>query len=182
MKYCTQCNRQFTEVWLSFCPDDGTPLVHELTPPRDPNWDPNIRPPKVETPSEQETQWLPREPPVPGGWVAPDERPPMSPGVWQPPPPPYRPPINKQASQGLAMASMIVGIVGLVAAGCFGPLPGIAALIMGLVALSQIKREPDKYGGKPFAIAGVAIGSVTIAFYLLLLLWFLLGIGLGGFG
>ena len=44
MKYCSQCNRQFTEVWLSFCPDDGTPLVHELTPPRDPNWDPHIRP------------------------------------------------------------------------------------------------------------------------------------------
>jgi len=182
MKYCTQCNRQFTEVWLSFCPDDGTPLVHELTPPRDPNWDPNIRQPKVETPSEQETQWLPREPPMPGGWVAPDERPPMSPGVWQPPPAPYRPPNNKQANQGLAMASMIVAIVGLVAGGCLGPLPGIVALIMGLVALSQIKREPDKYGGKPFAIAGVVIGSVSIAFYLLLFLWFLLGIGLGGFG
>ena len=63
-----------------------------------------------------------------------------------------------------------------------GPLPGIVALIMGLVALSQIKREPDKYGGKPFAIAGVVIGSVSIAFYLLLFLWFLLGIGRGGFG
>ena len=178
MKYCTQCNRQFTEVWLSFCPDDGTPLVHELTPPRDPNWDPNIRQPKVETPSEQETQWLPREPPLPGGWVAPDERPPMSPGVWQPPPPPYSPTFNKQLSQGLAMASMITGIVGLVAGGCLGPLPGIAALIMGLVALSQIKREPDKYGGKPFAIAGVVIGSVSLVFYLLLFLWFLSG----GFG
>ena len=119
---------------------------------------------------------------MPGGWIAPDERPPMSPGAWQPPPPPYSPAINKQASQGLAMASMIVAIVGVVSAGCFGPLPGIAALIMGLVALSQIKREPDKYGGKPLAIAGVAIGAVSVAFYLLLLLWFLFGIGLGAFG
>lgn len=177
MKYCPQCNRQFTEVWLSFCPDDGTPLVHELTPPRDPNWDPTIRP--VETPSEQETQWLPREPPVPGGWVAPDERPPMSPGVWQPPPAPYRPPINNKPSQGLAMASMIVAIVGLVMGGCFGPLPGIAALIMGLVALSQIKKEPDKYAGKPFATAGVVIGAISVAFYLVLFLWFLLAIGFG---
>lgn len=179
MKYCPQCNRQYNEVWLSFCPDDGTPLVHELTPSRDPNWDPNIRPPKVETASEQETQWLPREPPVPGGWVAPDERPPMNPGVWQPPPPPYRPPGNKQLSQGLAMASMITGIVGLLAGGCFGPLPGVAALIMGLVALSQIKKDPEKFGGKPFAIAGVAIGAVSIAFYVMLFLWFLLSIGFG---
>ena len=179
MKYCPQCNRQFTEVWLSFCPDDGTPLVHELTPSRDPNWDPNIRPSKVETPSEQETQWLPREPPMPGGWVAPDERPPMSPGAWTPPPPPYRPPINKQPSQGLALASMITGIAGLLLGGCLGPLPGIAAVIMGLVAQSQIKREPDKYGGKPFATAGVVIGGVSIAFYGLLLLFFILSRAFG---
>src|SRR5215510_9138884 len=105
MKYCPQCKKQYSEAWLSFCSDDGTPLIHELAPSRDPNWDPNIREPKVETPLEQETQWLPREPPVPGGWIAPDERPPMSPGAWTPPPPPYRPPVT-QRNQGLAMASM----------------------------------------------------------------------------
>ena len=108
MKYCPQCNKQFTEVWLSFCPDDGTPLVHELTPSQDPNWDPNIREPKVETPSEQETQWLPRDVPLPGAWVAPDERPPMSPGVWQPPPAPYRPPIINTAALSIRCALMSV--------------------------------------------------------------------------
>ena len=178
MKYCPQCKRQFTEPWLSFCSDDGTPLIQELTPSRDPNWDPNIREPKVETPPEQETQWLPREPPLPGGWIAPDERPPMSPGPWQPPPPPYRPPLRKQ-SQGLALASMITGIAGFVLGICLGPLPGIAALVMGLIALSQIKREPDKYGGKPFAIAGVIIGSVHVAFYVILFLFYLLGLVFG---
>ena len=50
---------------------------------------------------------------------------------------------------------------------------------MGLVALSQIKREPDKYGGKPLATAGVIIGSVSILFYLVLLLWFLLALAFG---
>ena len=174
MKYCPQCKRQFTEPWLSFCSDDGTPLIQELTPSRDPNWDPNIREPKVKTPSEQETQWLPREPPMPGGWIAPDERPPMSPGPWQPPSPPYRPPV-RQLSQGLAMASMITAIAGLVMAVCLGPLPGIVAVILGLVALSNIKKEPDKFGGRPFAIAGVVIGSVNIAFYLILFLFWILG-------
>ena len=178
MKYCPQCNKQFTEPWLSFCSDDGTPLIQDLTPPRDPNWDPNIRPPKVETPSEQKTEWLPRQPPMPGGWVAPDERPPMSPGPWQPPPPPYQARVV-QPSQSLALASMIIGIAGIVLAGCLGPVPGIAALIMGLVALSQIKKMPDKVGGKPFATAGVIIGAITVAFYLLVLLWFVLSLVFG---
>src|ERR1044072_7492678 len=178
MKYCPQCKRQFTEAWLSFCSDDGTPLIEELAPAKDPNWDPQIREPQVKTQSEQETQWLPRQP-APGGWIAPDERPPMSPGAWTPPPAPYSPPFNKQTSQGLAIASMITAIAGVVTAGCLGPLPGIVALIMGLVALSQIKREPDKYGGKPFATAGVIIGAISVAFYVLLLLFVILSRGFG---
>ena len=173
MKYCPQCTRQFTEPWLSFCSDDGTPLIEELQPARDPNWDPKIREPKVDTRSEQETQWLPRQPPVPGAWVAPDERPPMKPGPWQPPPAPY---VNRitPPSQGLALASMIVGILGLAAGGCLGPIPGIVALVMGLTALSQIKKTPDKVSGKPFATAGVIIGAISTVFYMLLVIWFIL--------
>jgi hypothetical protein len=172
MKYCPQCKRQYSESWLAFCADDGTPLIEDLSPPLDPNWDPKIREPKVDTASEQETQWLPRQPPMPGGWVAPDERPPMSPGPWQPPPPPLRP--KQQPSQGLALASMITGILGILTGGCFGPIPGVIALVLGFTALSQIKKSPDKVGGKPFATAGVIIGAISVAFYTLLLLWFLL--------
>ena len=173
MKYCPQCKKQFTESWLSFCSDDGTPLIQELSPPADPNWDPIIREPQVKPPSEQETQWLPREPLAPGGWIAPDERPPLAPGAWQPPPPPYQPP-RQQQSQGLALASMIVGIVGFLMGGCFGPIPGIVALVLGLTALSQIKKSPDQVGGKPYAMAGVIVGAISIVFYLLLIIWFLL--------
>lgn len=180
MKYCPVCKRRFDEPWLSFCSDDGTPLIQELTPPPDPNWDPRIRDPKVKTPDEQETKWLPREPreplepPVPGGWIAPDERPPMSPGAWQPPPPPSPYQSTTQPSQALALASMLTGIAGFVLAGCFGPIPAIVAVVLGLVALSQIKKSPEKYTGKPFAIAGVIIGAIIIAFYVLFFLWLLL--------
>jgi hypothetical protein len=69
---------------------------------------------------------------------------------------------------------MIVGIAGLVLGGCLGPIPGIVALAMGLTALSQIKKSPDQVSGKPYATAGVIIGAISTAFYLLLLLWFLL--------
>ena len=176
MKYCPQCKKQFEEAWLSFCSDDGTPLIHELTPSLDPNWDPNIRETTFDSPSEKETKWLPRQPPMPGGWIAPDERPPLSPGVWQSPPPPAP---TMPPAQGLAVASMITGIAGMVLGGCFGPLPGIAALIMGWVALSQHKKMPEKFGGKPYATAGVITGAISTAFYLLLFLWFILSLRFG---
>jgi len=150
-------------------------LIEELSPPVDPNWNPVIREPRVDTRSEQETQWLPRQPPMPGGWVAPDERPPMTP-VWQPPPPPLRP--IAKPSQGLAVASMVTGILGLVL-GCFGPLPGIAAIVLGAMALSQIKKSPQTTGGKPLAITGLVTGGLTLVFYGLLFIWMILA---GAFG
>jgi hypothetical protein len=184
MKYCPQCNRQYTEPWLTFCSDDGAMLIEELTPPLDPNWNPIIREPEYKPPpSEQQTQWLPREEPMSGGWVAPDERPPrwapMPPAwqapqpspAWQPPPAPLQP--VKQKSQGLALASMLTGLVGL-AAGCIGPLPAVAAVVLGLIALQQIKKSPEKVGGKPMAIVGLVSGGLIIFFYGLLMLWFLL--------
>ena len=176
MKYCPVCKRQFDEAWLSFCSDDGTPLIQELTPPADPNWDPRIRDLKVKTQDEQETQWLPREPPLPGGWIAPDERPPMKPGPWSPPPPPapVYVPIRTQKSQGLALASMITGILGLFMFGCFFPVPGVVAFVLGLVALSQIKKSPEKFGGKPYATAGVIMGGISLLFMIAMFLWIIL--------
>ncbi len=215
MKFCPQCNRQYDEPWISFCSDDGTMLIEQLSPPADPNFDPRIRGPKVESGSEQETQWrseqetqwLPREPsaprepapyepPAPRAWVPPDERPPLRPPASQPPPAPWQTPVaappapwqppppplvrpNKQPAQGLAVASMIVAIVGLLAGSCFGPVPAIVALILGLVALQQIKKSPDKNTGKPYAVAGIVISSLTIAFYVLVLIWFLLTLVFG---
>ena len=37
------------------------------------------------------------------------------------------------------------------------------------MALNQIKTEPDRYGGKSQAIAGIVLGSIAIAFALILL-------------
>jgi hypothetical protein len=171
MKYCPQCRKEYTETWITFCSDDGSILIEQFSPPGDPNWDPQIRTP-TQSPSEQPTQWMPRPSTTPGGWVAPDERPPMRPAVgWQPPPAPM---VSRQQSpsQGLAIASMITGILGLfMGFFCLGPIPGIVALILGLVSLSQIKKLPDKVSGKPFAIVGVVAGSLSLVFYGVLFLW-----------
>jgi hypothetical protein len=176
MKYCPQCNRQYTETWITLSSDDASLLIEELSPPVDPNWDPVIREPKVTTASEQETQWLPQDPPMPPAWVAPDERPPMMSPVWQPPPPPPRP--RAQQSSTLAVASMVTGILGLVM-GCLGPIPGIAAVVLGWMALQQIKKSPWTTSGKPMAIIGLVTGGLTVAIYGLFILWMILMAVLG---
>ena len=54
---------------------------------------------------------------------------------------------------------MVVGIGSLI---CLGPVLGAVAIILGAVALSQIKKNPDKVGGKPFAVTGVVTGSISV--------------------
>jgi hypothetical protein len=49
------------------------------------------------------------------------------------------------------------------------------------MALSHINRSPETNGGKPLAIVGIVTGSLTIIFYGLLLLWFLLAGAFGSF-
>lgn len=73
---------------------------------------------------------------------------------------------------------MVTGILGLVL-GCLGPLPGVAAVVLGWMALSQIKNSPQTTGGKPLAIVGIVTGSLTIVFYGLLVVLFVLGGALG---
>ncbi len=68
---------------------------------------------------------------------------------------------------------MITGIIGLVL-GCFGPIPGLVAVITGWMALSQIKKNPYTTGGKPMAIIGLVTGGLTVAMNALFLLWIIL--------
>jgi hypothetical protein len=177
MKYCPQCNRRFSEVWLTFCTDDGSLLREELSPPADPNWDPRIRERKFDDPSEHPTQWLPRDPPPASGWMAPDERAPIA-RPWQPPPPPPQPP-SRPAPPGLAVASFAIGIVGIVIGlVCAVPIPGILAVILGIVALVQMRSAPNSTG-RGLAVAGIVMGSINLAFLLFWFLWMLLSLGLG---
>jgi hypothetical protein len=61
---------------------------------------------------------------------------------------------------------MVVGVLSLFfGMFCLGPIPGIAALILGLVALSQIKKAPDRNTGKPLALVGVVTGSLSVLIF-----------------
>ena len=76
------------------------------------------------------------------------------------PTPPGMPPLPGDPSKGLAIASLVMGIlsVGL----CFGPLLGIPAVICGHIALSKSKKYPGQSGARGFAIVGLVTGYIGI--------------------
>jgi hypothetical protein len=69
---------------------------------------------------------------------------------------------------------MVLGLVSFAGGICLGPIPGLIALILGLVSLSQIKKDPARYGGKPLAIIGVITGAVSLVLFgVLMFMWIL---------
>ena len=62
---------------------------------------------------------------------------------------------------GLAITSLVLGILTF----CL-MIPAIPAVITGHMALSRIRRAPDKHGGKGLAIAGLVMGYFGLALLL----------------
>jgi general secretion pathway protein G len=78
-----------------------------------------------------------------------------------PPSPPTPPQIAAATQQsGLALASMILGICGIVL--CLGPLAGIPAVICGHMAQSKIKQSGGGLTGSGLATAGLVTGYLSI--------------------
>lgn len=68
-------------------------------------------------------------------------------------------------TSGLAIASMVIGILGIVGGWiCCGILLPILAIIFGHIAYSRISRQPHLVTGQGFAIAGFTMGYVGLAF------------------
>ena len=76
---------------------------------------------------------------------------------------------------------MVLGIVSITIGWCcsFGILTSPIALVMGIVALVQIKNDPLKNGGKGFAIGGIIMGALYIAVFVAIILIYGIGIFLG---
>lgn len=99
-----------------------------------------------------------------------DQQPPPPPDAGQtqfaPPPPPYA---QNAPTNGMAVAALIFGILGLVILYGIGP---ILALIFGYVARGQIKRSQGQQGGQGMALAGIILGWIglvlTILFFALI--------------
>lgn len=80
-------------------------------------------------------------------------------------------PRGQQSNTGLAVASLVLGIVGIVTDCCCWPVGatlGIAAIITGFLALNQVKEGTG--GGKGMATAGLICGIAAIALGILSLI------------
>ncbi len=73
---------------------------------------------------------------------------------------------------GLAIASLVMGILSLV---CCGLLSGIPAVICGHMAVAQIKKSGGALGGNGMAVAGLVMGYIGIILTVLFIV-------LGGMG
>jgi len=121
----------------------------------------------------------PPPPPPPGGGFVPPPPPPAPGGGYVPPPPPggygYVPPAPgggyagagyaAQRTDGLAVASLIVGIVSIVCSiACLGIVLGPAAAIMGFISRQRIATSGGALGGGTLAVIGLVLGIVGFLF------------------
>jgi competence protein ComGC len=75
--------------------------------------------------------------------------------------PPALPTASPPARCGLALASLILGISGIVL--CLGPLAGIPGVICGHLAQSKINHSGGALSGGGLALAGLITGYISIA-------------------
>ncbi len=84
-------------------------------------------------------------------------------GGYPPTQPPHAyAPVDNRATNGMAIASMILGIVWIYWIG------SVLALIFGYIALSQIKQRNES--GRGMALAGVVLGWVGVGILLLVII------------
>jgi hypothetical protein len=69
----------------------------------------------------------------------------------------------------MAVASMVLGIVGLVLIPVIGP---ILALVFGYVAKASIDRSGGREGGRGMAVAGIVLGYVGLVLGVLWIAYF----------
>jgi hypothetical protein len=125
-----------------------------------PQWQqPEQQPPQWQQPQSQPPQWG-EQPPQQQQWGQ-QQQP-----QWQPP----------AATPGIAIASLILGIIGLLGSFCFIGIPcAIAALITGYKARSSIDASGGRVGGRGLAIAGIVLGWIGIALNALFIILIIVG-------
>ncbi len=119
----------------------------------------------------------------------------MAQAEWTPPPAPdagwqnqqigqntpfQPPPAGVSVNQTLPIVSLVFGIVSLC---CYiSPLTGIVALVTGYMGMKNANNDPQNYGGKGLAIAGMITGGVFLALGLLYWIYIIFIIGISAIG
>lgn len=68
----------------------------------------------------------------------------------------------QKETPGSAVASLVLGILGMI---LIGPLGAIPAIICGHLARTKIKQKPHTYTGDGLAVAGLVLGYVSLVIF-----------------
>ena len=157
---CVECARQFCPECITYhdgrpyCPEDAAKLAQV---PAGEQREPAPPPPQAAQPPEP-------PPPAPSGPPQPEPPAPAPAQPVPPPPPQYAPP--RAGPSGIAIASLVCGIIGLVlccAVPGFSLLLSIPGLVLGLLAISSSGApQAVRDASRPFAIAGIITGAVGV--------------------
>ena len=124
---------------------------------------------------------------APFGGQAESYNPPIQQSEWTPPPAPvsgwqnqsigqntaFQTPISGQGEdKTLAIVSLVCGILSLT---CCGPVTGIAALITGYMAKNNVESNPQQYGGRGLALAGIIMGGISLVVTVLYFIFAMIG-------
>ncbi len=126
----------------------------------------------------------PFQPPSPFGNAEQPFNSPMQQAEWSPPPAPVAewqnqdlgantpfqpPPAASGQDQTLAIVSLVCGVLSIL---CCGFLTGIPAIITGYMAKNNVDSNPNQYGGRGLAIAGIVMGGISILFSILGIIYY----------
>ncbi|MBE7516580.1 MAG: DUF4190 domain-containing protein [Chloracidobacterium sp.] len=169
MKQCPKCRRTYTDADLNFCLDDGELLLVQAV---EPGTFRDDSPPTLMINDVRSTN--------PTGWPSQPTPGPISPAPWQGQQMQY--PMQMAPTQTLPVVSLCLGIASVTVGWCCwsGVLLSPAAVITGIIALSQIKNDPQRYTGKGLAMAGLITGGAFIAVAILIFVLYGAAIFLGG--
>jgi len=158
-------------------PFDGSMIGYQppaAPPPFDMPKPPPVKEPEPMFGSEQQEtpNQSPFQPPSPFGQPEAFNQP-MQQSDWTPPPAPMSewqnqdlgantpfqpPPVGQGQNQTLPIISLVLGIISLC---CYiGWITGPAALVTGYLGMKNANTDPNQYGGKGLAIAGMIVGGL----------------------
>ena len=158
-KICPKCGRELQDESL-FCVNCGQRMdvIEPLT------FEPASNVPTESVMPQEAPPEQPQTPPLVQAQTPPPEQPQTPPPVQMQTPPSVQQAEEPKKHSGLSIASLVLGIVGLVSCGTL-MVPEVLAIVFGLVG---IKDKKHKTG---MAIAGTILGVVSIVAFIALIMY-----------
>ena len=153
MKQCPKCNQTYSDDQLNFCLNDGELLMQFAA---EPSRFADDAPPTILLDQSRVTN--------PTNWQTSAAQPPAQ---WQPQNiqqnRPFTAGLTPSQDKTLPTIAMILGILSVALVCCYGGIwLGLPAAILGFIGMRNTDSDPNRYGGRGMAIAGLVLGVVSL--------------------